>query len=147
MSMGNWKIFRMSTVAAAFAAGLMGSQATLLSQRIPWLTLFVMFAASIPAMLLIVWLQRINPWSAPTWQFPDWALNPFQLREPLQFFHFTGYLIFAAGLGGIVGGMYGSNAITANNQMLVAIGLGQLAGVYACTIVFRAKMAPRPPQG
>ncbi|MBW7930456.1 MAG: hypothetical protein H3C57_04010 [Gammaproteobacteria bacterium] len=147
MSMSNWKIFRMATVAAAFAAGLMGAQAALVSQRIPWITLFAMFAASIPAMLLIIWLQRINPWSAPAWRFPDWALNPFQLREPLQFFHFTGYLIFAAGLGGIVGGMYGSHAITANNQMLVAIGLGQLAGVYACTIVFRTKMAPRLPQG
>jgi len=146
MSMNNWKMFRMSAVAVAFAAGLMGAQATLVSQRIPWIILLAMFAASIPAMLLIIWLQRINPWTAATWQFPDWALNPFQLREPLQFFHFTGYLIFAAGLGGIVGGMYGSHAITANNQMLVAIGLGQLAGVYACTIVFRTKMAPRPPQ-
>lgn len=146
MSKFNWKVFRMSVVAVVFGAGMLGAQAVLVSERIPWITLFGMFAAAIPAMLVVVWLQRINPWSAEVWRFPDWSLNPFLLREPLQFFHFTGYVIFAAGLGGIIGGMFASSAITANNQILVAGGLGQLAGVYACTIVFRSKMVPQSPQ-
>ena len=143
----NWTFFRMSLVAVAFIAGVLGAQAALVSERIPWITLLGMFALAIPAMLLVVGLQRINPWSAGTWQFPDWSLNPFQLREPLQFFHFTGYLLLAAGLGGIAGGLFGNHAITANNQVLVAGGAGQLCGIYACTIVFSNKMATRRPRG
>ena len=57
------------------------------------------------------------------------------------------YLLLAAGLGGIAGGLFGNHAITANNQVLVAGGAGQLCGIYACTIVFRNKMATRRPRG
>lgn len=143
----NWTFFRVSLVAIAFIGGVMGAQAALVSEQIPWILLLGMFVASIPVMLLVIGLQRANPWSAATWQYPDWSLNPLQFREPLQFFHFTGFLLLAAGLGGIAGGMFGPHAITANNQVLVAGGGGQLAGVYVCTIVFRSKMAARGPGG
>ncbi|MCL4777380.1 MAG: hypothetical protein KJ054_07700 [Gammaproteobacteria bacterium] len=143
----NWTFFRVSLVAIAFIGGVMGAQAALVSERIPWIMLLGMFVACIPVMLLVIGLQRANPWSAAIWQYPDWSLNPLQLREPLQFFHFTGFLLLAAGLGGIAGGLFGPNAITANNQVLVVGGAGQLAGVHVCTIVFRNKMAARGSDG
>ncbi len=146
--MNNWTTFRVSLVGVAFIAAAMGAQAALVSDKIPWVMLLGMFVGAIPLMLIVIGLQRANPWSAKVWQYPDWSLNPFQLREPLQFFHFMGYLLLGAGIGGIAGGMFGKNAITAFNQILVASGAGQICGVYVSTILFRSKMAPpRNPRG
>jgi hypothetical protein len=130
-----------------FLAGALIKQSALVVESIPMVQLLAMFVACIPIMLVVIGLQRINPWSASAWQYPDWALNPFELREPVQFFHFTGYVLLAAGLGSLARTLSGAQVLTAETQILVVAGAGQLCGVYACIAIFRSKMAPREQRG
>ncbi len=60
----NWTFFRVSLVAIAFIGGVMGAQAALVSEQIPWILLLGMFVASIPVMLLVIGLPMIllSPW-------------------------------------------------------------------------------------
>ncbi len=47
----------------------------------------VVFAFGIVAMLLVIGIQAVNPWSAKVWLRPSWLADPFSLRQPCQFFH------------------------------------------------------------
>src|ERR1700742_3096605 len=58
---------------------------------VPLLLMFFVFG--VIAMVLVIGLQAINPRSATMWTNPDWHVNPFSWKQPLQFFHMSGYYL------------------------------------------------------
>lgn len=92
-------------------------------------------------MLFMVGIQAFNPHSASVWRHPGWHINPFQLKEPLQFSHLGGYYFLALGVGVLIRHLATSHPIGADSFFLLSLAFGMLTGVWACTLVFRRKMA------
>jgi hypothetical protein len=98
------------------------------------------FVFGIVGMLFVIGIQAFNPRSDREWLYPGWALNPFKLGQPLQFFHFGGYLILAAGVGALLRSLFAHDMPLAEPVVLTFWGAGILVGVWCCTRIFRKKM-------
>jgi hypothetical protein len=90
--------------------------------------------------LFVVGLQAVNPWSASVWRRPSWCLNPFQAKEPLQFFHLGAFHFMAGGVVGLAAALFRGPAGVPLAVSLIAIGCGIWLGVRLCMVVFRRKM-------
>jgi hypothetical protein len=64
------------------------------------------FVFGVVGMLLVIGIQAFNSRSDPEWSYPAWALNPYKLGQPMQFFHFGGYFILAAGVGALLRSLF-----------------------------------------
>ena len=98
------------------------------------------FAFGVVGMLFIIGIQAFNPRSDAIWSHPRWELNPFTMRQPLQFFHFGGYFFLAAGVGALLRSVFVSGTPLAEPVAFTFWGAGILAGVWTCTWAFRRKM-------
>lgn len=87
-----WLVIR----AAVLLLGILSAQSFVPGPKSPFAggsdtLLLVFFGFGVIAMLLVVGLQAINPQSAGVWTKPNWYVNPFSLKQPLQFFHLMGF--------------------------------------------------------
>jgi hypothetical protein len=99
------------------------------------------------ALIFVIGIQAVNPYSAPRWTKPSWRSNFLNLRDMLHFFHFGAF----AGLAGAAGSALGSLAVQGRLDFVVAVmqalaSLGFLAGVRLCMRVYRFKYQDKPPQ-
>jgi hypothetical protein len=138
--MNTWFMVRAGLVGAAFVLAALSTQALAPVGGASVPMLLAVFAFGIVGMLFIVGVQRLNPRSARVWRYPNWSINPFVLREPLQFFHLGGFFFLAGGAGSALGQLFRGQALGLASLFLPAFGAGILIGVYACTFVYRAKM-------
>ena len=138
--MNTWAIVRVVLVAAAFLQTALSNRSFAPAEGVTVPLLVIVFGFGIIALLLVIGVQRLNPYSAPTWRYPSWSVSPFSLREPLQFFHFCGFFFLAGGVGGAVGQVLRGQQLGLTNLFLPAFGAGILCGVYACTLIYRGKM-------
>jgi hypothetical protein len=94
-------------------------------------------------LLVVLGLQVINPRSAKLWFHPSWRLNPFNFRQPLQFFHLAAYACFAQAL--VVLARLAVSQVSFYVEALVpaVMAIGILLGLQLVTLVFRAKIEHR----
>lgn len=137
----NWTTIRVVLIAAAFLASAFSGQDQYQSEQIPAVFLLIVLLVGVIGLPFIVGIQRVNPWSAKVWQYPTWSANPFQPREPLQFFHFGGYFMLGAGLGSLLNQLAIGLPLRSSSSMLVVFGAGLLIGVQVCTRLYKSKMA------
>lgn len=97
-----WRFIRVLLVLASGVAAALVSPHPAAAPEIGWLALFVIFIGGAMALVVVLSLQAVNRHSAPVWRRPAWELNPFNLREPLQFFHFAAYICLAQGVGSVL---------------------------------------------
>lgn len=101
--------------------------------------LVILFAC--PAMLVVVLaVQSINARSAAQWRRPSWLLNPFNFREPLQFFHLAAYVLLAQGLATFVKVALSSVPFYAEALVPLAMGVGIGGGIRLALVVFRFRI-------
>ena len=143
--MSKWTTIRLALIAATLVASAFPATPPEQTEDIPVLFLIAVFVFGIVALLGVVGFQRFNPLSAKTWRYPDWSINPFLLREPLQFFHFGGYFMLASGLGTVISRMVFGPALSVSDCLPLAFGLGILCGVRVCTIAYHDKMVSDVP--
>jgi hypothetical protein len=62
------------------------------------------------------------------------------MREPLQYFHFAGYVLLAAGIGAMLRSLAISRASLDGAITLIFFGSGILVGIWCCTRALRRKM-------
>jgi hypothetical protein len=99
---------------------------------------FVLIA--VPFMLLlVVGFQAFNPFSARRWTKPTWFSNPFNLRDPLQFFHMGAYHFLAGGLGALLSVPFRGIIALPMALLLLACGAGVLLGIQLCIATLRWK--------
>ena len=139
--MNLWTTVRVALLAVGFLQGALSSHVLGPSEGVTAFLLVVVFAFGLVGVLFVVGVQRINPWSAPKWRYPSWSINPFLLREPLQFFHFAGFFFIAGGVGNALRQLFLGQELQLSSLFLPAVGIGAIAGVYACTFAYRGKMA------
>lgn len=140
--MQNWTIIRVVLIGAAFLISAFGGQDQSESEQIPAVFLLIVLVVGVIGLPFIMGIQRVNPWSAKVWRYPTWSANPFQLREPLQFFHFGGYFMLATGIGPLLNQLaMGLPLHSSSSSMPVVFGAGLLIGVQICTRLYKSKMA------
>ncbi len=140
-----WLYVRLALIALSFLQGALSSEIVAPPEGVSVLLLIDVFLFDIVAMLFLIGMQRINPRSAPVWRYPRWSINPFFMSEPLQFFHLGGFFFIAVGVGSALRLFLGGRTIPLTVLFAPAIGAGVLAGVYACTAVYRGKMERTQP--
>lgn len=139
-----WTIIRATFFAAAFLSSALISRTPAPTDDTPMPFLIAAFVFGIVGLLFVVGMQRINPLSAKLWRYPKWSINPFQMREPLQFFHFGGYFMLASGAGTVLHEIFFGPAFQTSDCLPIVFGLGILCGVRACIVVYQNKMVANP---
>ncbi len=72
----------------------------------------------------------------------DQNVNPFSLKQPLQFFHLIGFFFIVAGLAAIVVALL-KHLEGLEPWLPIALGAGILLGVQCCMFLFRRKLLRR----
>lgn len=138
--MNIWVIVRLALVAIYFFLNLRaGPQAVEGIEEAPPLLLLVFGVIAVP---FVVSIRRIRP-GKPFWNYPGWQRNPFNLQQPLQFFHFAGWFFMAMGAGLAAHAL--RTGVPVSNMALVwlAFGAGVLAGAHLSTRIYRGRMVER----
>jgi hypothetical protein len=114
-----------------------GARAEFENQSPSWIFVAAIVGMGIFTVLFILTILRLNPlsWSR-LWTAPSWSANPFDPRQPAQFFHLAGWCFVALGLSAA---LYVSLIGASNFFYLIPLsfGVGMLAGVKFSEGVFR----------
>lgn len=105
-----------------------------------WYDVLLAFVASFFGLIFVVGIQRMNSRSASVWRYPAWSINPFTVKEPLQLFHFVGYVLVAQGSASTLRLVVASVSPFPEAVLELGMGIGLIAGVWFCTVLFRGKM-------
>lgn len=110
------------------------------SPPIEWGALLVIFLFCMVGMAALLTIQRVALDSAKKWARPSWRLNPFDFRQPLQFFHLGAYVCLASGL--VVLARLAILQVPFYVEALVpfAMAFGVLLGIQFVISVFRSKI-------
>ncbi len=138
--MSTWAWVRFILLAVSFLAELLRPSVSTDVPSIGWYGLVAILVLSALGLLFVIGLQALNPRSAPVWNVPSWQANPFQLSQPLQFFHLGGYFALSVGIGSILKSLISGWTLQPGTFMWVVFGIGLLAGVQLCVMVFRRKI-------
>jgi hypothetical protein len=104
--------------------------------------LLAFFGFGVIAMVFVVGLQAVNPHSAAVWTKPDWRVNPFSLKQPLQFFHLVGLFFIVTGMAAVVITLL-KHLVGLEPLLPIALGAGILLGARCCMALYRRKFSPR----
>lgn len=110
------------------------------SSNVNWVACLLIFLFGPLAILFLVGIQAINPYSAKVWCKPSWDINPFLFRQPLQFFHLGAYHFIAGGIVGCLTLFYRDKEAAPLAVSLLSVGVGVWLGVQLCVFIFRKKM-------
>lgn len=139
--MAFWRGFRFAVLLASFLSPFFAPSSRTPELSIGWSDVVTTLVIAPVGLLFVVGIQRLNPRSASVWRYPSWDINPFTLKEPLQFFHFAGYVSLAGGLGLLAHQRAVNERIFPDDCLSAVLGLGFLAGVQLCIRIYRKKMA------
>ncbi|MDK2598330.1 hypothetical protein [Pseudoalteromonas obscura] len=106
-----------------------------------WQFLPVVLLFSIVGLLFIIGLQAFNPMSAKVWLPPAWKHNPFDLKQPLQFFHFGGWFTLVGSLPSFLFALMseGNKEGMLIAAMQASFGLGILIGLRLSALIYHRK--------
>lgn len=139
--MNLWMIVRFAVVVASAVSACFSPLKPLAKPPIGWETLIVIFFFIAFGLVFVLGIQRVNPMSAKIWHRPSWNLNPFNFREPIQFFHMGAYASVAAGSVTLLRLLGSSGTFYPEAFVPLVMGVGVLAGIQLSMLVFSSKMA------
>jgi hypothetical protein len=84
-------------------------------------------------------IQSMNKKSAEIWKYPSWSENPFQLKQPIQFFHLGAWLFIVSSTISVLLTWFKSPKFILDALMPLFIGVGVLIGVHLSRVLFRRK--------
>ena len=138
-----WRYVRLGLIALAFIATFQSRA----EEPYPYDALQAMSSTDLLAMLatplvffplsllLLLGLQTLNPTTVRVWTRPTHSTNPFNLRDPLHFFHFGAYVMGSCGLGYLAAGQ----RFWISGVMCLSCFAGALVGVQIFPLVFKKK--------
>lgn len=137
-----WLILRWALIAASAAITFFVPLAPQASPPIGWGSLLAVFAFCPIGLLFVLGLQVINPRSAKAWARPSWRINPFNFRQPLQFFHLGAYVCLAQALVVLVRLAASQTSFYVEALVPLAMAAGVFLGIELVMLVFRARIEP-----
>lgn len=138
--MSNWFFVRVGLVVFGALSALFVPLTPQAAPPIGWGALAVIFLFCPGALLFVLGLQALNPASAEVWRRPSWQLNPFNFKEPVQFFHLAAYVFIAQGIVTLVRLAISSEPFYVEALVPIAIGVGVLIGISLSRRLFRSKV-------
>jgi len=132
---------------AAIILVVIGASITPLEPRfeppLDWLTLLGIFVFIPFALFLVIGFQRLNPRSAKVWHLPSWSTNPFNFRDPIQFFYLGAFLFIAQGIVTLLRVFVAPVPLYPEAFVPLAMGTGSLLGVKIVVLLNPAKFKQR----
>ena len=136
-----WLYARIGLVTVGGLSGIsITSPEVVAKSNVDWSACVVLFLVCPFMLLFVVGIQAVNPLSAAVWRKPSWYINPFLVKEPLQFFHLAAFHFMVGGLVGIATLPFRSASAAPLAISLLSIGAGVWLGVGLCMLVFSKKM-------
>jgi hypothetical protein len=137
-----WVWFRLVAIGLVITAGCFVPLGPRAAPPLDWNVLGIILVFCPIAMVIVFGIQRVNPRSAKVWHRPSWATNPFNFRDPVQFFHLGAILSIAQGFIIVVRIALTSFPFYVEALVPFAMGLGVLVGVKVVVAVFSSKFEP-----
>jgi hypothetical protein len=138
--MNIWVIVRWTIILMAAAGELLAPLHPWAQPPIGWVALLAIFGGCSIGMLFVLGLQAANPFSAKQWLRPSWHSNPFNFRQPMQFFHLGAYVCFAQGWVLLLRLTLSRVPFYLEALVPFVMALGILAGLQLVSLLFRAKV-------
>ena len=133
----NWILFKVVLIIIGFGMSLYLGPIT--THAKPPITLHMLI---IPIIFGIIFLQIAIVFAGnkkEKWKKPSWHSNPFNLSQPVQFFHFAGWFTLISTLPTILLTLIKANNYIYDSLMPFALGIGVTVGVYLSMVIFKGK--------
>jgi hypothetical protein len=137
--MNKSKFFRIALITCVAVLSLFTPLEPKANPAINLSALGVIFVFTILALLFVVGMQVVNPLSAKVWHKPDWNRNPFNLKDPIQFFHLAAYIMFAQGAVVLSRLLFSNIPFYLESLVPLVIGAGVLIGIKLAMHLFKVK--------
>ena len=134
-----WVWFWLAAIILVFIAGCFVPLGPRANPPLAWYEPIVIFVFCPITMGVVFGVQRANPLSAKIWRRPAWTNNPFNFRDPVQFFHFGAIITIAQGI--LVLARVSLTSFPFYIEVLVplAMGLGMWVGVRVAVALYLSK--------
>ena len=140
LSMNLWMRIRWVILIATVAMCLLAPTRSEGAHPLDWAALVIIGLVMPVGLVAVIGVQFLNPRSAPIWEYPSWRSNFLNLRQPLHFFHFAGYVCLAQGIGAITKTFIAHTPTTPLVLSGFVLAASTAVGVWACTRVYHRKM-------
>ena len=94
-------------------------------------------------LLFIIGMQSINPFSAKQWIKPSHKSNPFNLMQPLLFFHFASYCVLFWSIGILASSLMAGWRVLCDGALMLALSINMIFAVRLCQRIFKNKFECR----
>ena len=140
MNKNKWFFVRFGLiVASAITYAIQGSVSAHAEPPIDMSALIIGLFFGIIGLQCILAIQFMNKKSAEIWEHPSWSENPFQIKQPIQFFHLGAWLFIASSIVSVIQTWLKSPKFILDALMPLVIGVGLLIGVHLSRLLFRRK--------
>lgn len=85
-------------------------------------------------------IQFMNKKYAESWEPPSWSENPFQTKQPIQFFHLGAWVCLGSSVVSVLQTWFNSPKFILDALMPLFIGVGLWIGVHLSRVLFRRKL-------
>ncbi len=141
--MNKWTYIRVALIVISVITILwQGPTSSHASPPIDSTALIIAILFGIFGLQFVLAIQAVNKRSATTWKTASWVENPFTLKQPVQFFHFGGWLFVVSSLVSVALTWFQKPEYILDSLMPFCFGLGILGGVHLSTVIFRRKFEP-----
>jgi len=144
-----WKIARIILIVASFASGVVEGlyvpgeifQDLYHNFGILGVALLLLFPVVFfpVAMLLVIGVQFVNPFTSPKWTAPTWNSNFLNLRDPMHFFHLVAFMGVSGGVGLLACSPFVGLWVLFEGVSCLASSVSLLLGIRLCMKVFKSK--------
>ena len=136
----NWLFVRLTIIALTVVLALFSPAYEFQeTPDIAWVSVLVVFIFAVVGIQFVIGIQVFNSVLPKKWIRPGWRSNPFDLKQPLQFFHFAGWFMLASSLSYLPAGFGGTHESVVMVAMPASCGFGILTGIKLSFLVYRQK--------
>ncbi len=140
MKMNKWLLIRLGLIAVSAAAySIQGAVSAHAEPAIDLSALIIGLFFGIIGLQFVLAIQFVNKKSAGVWEPPSWSENPFQIKQPIQFFHLGAWLFIVSSLVSVIQTWFKNPKFILDALMPLFIGVGLLIGVQLSRALFRRK--------
>lgn len=140
MKTNKWLLIRLGLIAVSSAAyAIQGPVSAHAEPPIDLSALVIGLFFGIIGLQFILAIQFVNKKSAEIWESPSWSENPFQMKQPIQFFHLGAWLFIVSSLVSVIQTWLKNPKFILDALMPLVIGVGLLIGVHLSRALFRRK--------
>lgn len=140
MKTNKWLLVRLGLIVAATV--LYATRGPVTSHAEPPIdvsALVIGFIFGIIGLQFVLAIQFVNKKSDMCWEYPSWNENPFQMKQPIQFFHLGAWLFIISSLVSVIQTWLKKPSFILDALMPLVIGVGLLIGVHLSRVLYRKK--------